>query len=417
MKKELDINLKCQIEEYYDNTPFIPLSKEKYVEYINGLIKKVQIKDNNDLIDKIKNYTLSLIMNSSNYLDFVDYYINQNYSLTLNLNKILDYFKDIGEKAFKSDQLFDWLYKKREVNFDNMLNLNKSVISRLKTDMVIDSIKIIKKDVGNDVSKYLFLLNDGEKIEAVVMYHDYGTSLCISTQVGCNMSCAFCESGRLKKRRNLEASEMVLQILEIEKDINSRISHIVLMGIGEPFDNYTNVMKFIKIINDSKGIDIGARHITISTCGLVNKIKEFTKEKLQVNLAISLHAPNNELRDMLMPINKVYKIEELISSIKEYISVTNRRVTFEYIMLSGINDTKECAIELSKLLKGMNCYVNLIPYNETNNIGYRRSTEDTILKFYDILKKNNICVTIRKEFGGLLSAACGQLRSHNEEEL
>ena len=298
-----------------------------------------------------------------------------------------------------------------------MLNLNKSVISRLKTDMVIDSIKIIKKDVGNDVSKYLFLLNDGEKIEAVVMYHDYGTSLCISTQVGCNMSCAFCESGRLKKRRNLEASEMVLQILEIEKDINSRISHIVLMGIGEPFDNYTNVMKFIKIINDSKGIDIGARHVTISTCGLVNKIKEFTKEKLQVNLAISLHAPNNELRDMLMPINKVYKIEELISSIKEYISVTNRRVTFEYIMLSGINDTKECAIELSKLLKGMNCYVNLIPYNETNNIGYRRSTEDTILKFYDILKKNNICVTIRKEFGGLLSAACGQLRSHNEEEL
>ena len=341
--------------------------------------------------------------------------MNSIYSYTR--SELADYFKGIGEKAFKSDQLFDWLYKKREVNFDNMLNLNKSVISRLKTDMVIDSIKIIKKDVGNDVSKYLFLLNDGEKIEAVVMYHDYGTSLCISTQVGCNMSCAFCESGRLKKRRNLEASEMVLQILEIEKDINSRISHIVLMGIGEPFDNYTNVMKFIKIINDSKGIDIGARHITISTCGLVNKIKEFTKEKLQVNLAISLHAPNNELRDMLMPINKVYKIEELISSIKEYISVTNRRVTFEYIMLSGINDTKECAIELSKLLKGMNCYVNLIPYNETNNIGYRRSTEDTILKFYDILKKNNICVTIRKEFGGLLSAACGQLRSHNEEEL
>jgi len=341
--------------------------------------------------------------------------MNSIYSYTR--SELADYFKDIGKKAFKSDQLFDWLYKKREVNFDNMLNLNKSVISRLKTDMVIDSIKIIKKDVGNDVSKYLFLLNDGEKIEAVVMYHDYGTSLCISTQVGCNMSCAFCESGRLKKRRNLEASEMVLQILEIEKDINSRISHIVLMGIGEPFDNYTNVMKFIKIINDSKGIDIGARHITISTCGLVNKIKEFTKEKLQVNLAISLHAPNNELRDMLMPINKVYKIEELISSIKEYISVTNRRVTFEYIMLSGINDTKECAIELSKLLKGMNCYVNLIPYNETNNIGYRRSTEDTILKFYDILKKNNICVTIRKEFGGLLSAACGQLRSHNEEEL
>ena len=338
--------------------------------------------------------------------------MNSIYSYTR--EELVDYFDSIDEKSFKATQLFDWLYKKRVTNFDSMLNLNKNVISKLKTDMVIDNIEIIKKDVGDNVEKYLFRLSDNEKIEAVLMYHDYGTSLCISTEVGCNMGCAFCESGRLKKRRNLTTNEMILQILEIENNIKKRISHIVLMGIGEPFDNYDNVMKFIKIINDGKGIDIGARHITISTCGIVDKIKEFTKENLQVNLAISLHAPNDKIRNKIMPISKVYNLDILIREVKEYIRVTNRRVTFEYIMLDGVNDTKECAIELSKLLKGLNCYVNLIPYNETHNICYKRSSYDKIVEFYDILKKNNICVTIRKEFGGLLSAACGQLRSHEE---
>ena len=293
-----------------------------------------------------------------------------------------------------------------------MNNLNKNVISKLKNDFIINNILILKKDIGKDVCKYLFKLHDDEKIEAVLMYHDYGISLCISTQVGCNMSCSFCESGRLKKRRNLEVCEMVLQILEIEKDIKNRISHIVLMGIGEPFDNYDNVIKFINIINDNKGIDIGARHITISTCGIIPKIIEFSNLKLQVNLAISLHAPNNELRNLIMPINKVYSLDNLMNAVKEYINKTNRRVTFEYIMLKGVNDNKECALELCKLLKNMNCYVNLIPYNETNNIQYKRSDMNIINEFYDILKKNNICVTIRKEFGGLVSAACGQLRSH-----
>ncbi|MBQ1812862.1 MAG: 23S rRNA (adenine(2503)-C(2))-methyltransferase RlmN [Bacilli bacterium] len=336
--------------------------------------------------------------------------MNSIYSYTR--DDFINYFLDIGEKKFKADILYDWLYKKRVTDIDSMNNLNKNVISKLKEDMFIDNIKIIKKDVGSDVVKYLFELSDNEKIEAVVMYHDYGTSLCISTEVGCNMSCAFCESGRLKKRRNLLVNEMVLQILEIEKDINKRISHVVLMGIGEPFDNYENVIKFVNIINDSKGIDIGARHITISTCGIVPKIYEFASLKTQVNLAVSLHAPNNELRNKLMPINKVYSLNELMKAIKEYINITNRRVTFEYIMLDGINDTEECAYELSNLLKGMNCYVNLIPYNETNNIGFKRSKSVKIDKFYDILKKNNISVTIRREFGGLVSAACGQLRSH-----
>lgn len=336
--------------------------------------------------------------------------MNNVYSYTR--DELVDYFLSIGEKKFKADQLFDWLYKKRCNNFDEMINLNKNVISHLKNDMCINSITILKKETGENVIKYLFSLFDGEKIEAVLMFHDYGISLCISTQVGCNMTCAFCESGRLKKRRNLMVCEMVLQILKIEDDINKRISHIVLMGIGEPFDNYDNVMKFIKIVNDSKGIDIGARHITISTCGIVPKIKEFTKENTQVNLAISLHAPNNALRDKIMPINKVYNLDMLIPAIKEYISVTNRRVTFEYIMLKDVNDTPECALELAKLIKGMNAYVNLIPYNETENISFKRSENVKIMEFYDILKKSNIKVTIRKEFGGLLSAACGQLRSH-----
>ena len=336
--------------------------------------------------------------------------MNSIYSYTR--DDFINYFININEKKFKADQLFDWLYKKRVVNFDLMNNLNKNVISKLKNDFIINNILILKKDIGKDVCKYLFKLHDDEKIEAVLMYHDYGISLCISTQVGCNMSCSFCESGRLKKRRNLEVCEMVLQILEIEKDIKNRISHIVLMGIGEPFDNYDNVINFINIINDNKGIDIGARHITISTCGIIPKIIEFSNLKLQVNLAISLHAPNNELRNLIMPINKVYSLDNLMNAVKEYINKTNRRVTFEYIMLKGVNDNKECALELCKLLKNMNCYVNLIPYNETNNIQYKRSDMNIINEFYDILKKNNICVTIRKEFGGLVSAACGQLRSH-----
>ena len=336
--------------------------------------------------------------------------MNSIYSYTR--EEFVNYFLNIGEKKFKADQLFDWLYKKRVTDISLMNNLNKKVISKLKEDMVVNEISIVKKVVGTDVVKYLFMLEDGEKIEAVLMYHDYGTSLCISTQVGCNMSCSFCESGRLKKRRNLNTDEMVLQILEIEKDINKRISHIVLMGIGEPFDNFDNVMKFINIINDSKGVDIGARHITISTCGIIPKIKEFAKMKTQVNLAISLHAPNHELRDKIMPINKVYPLKDLIECIKEYIDMTNRRVTFEYILLKDVNDTKDCALELCALVKGLNCYINLIPYNETSNIAYKRSESDKINQFYDILKKNNINVTVRREFGGLVSAACGQLRSH-----
>lgn len=326
-----------------------------------------------------------------------------------------DYFLSKGDKKFRACQLYEWLYKKRVTSFDEMTNIKKEVINTLKEDFTFDDINIVNKKVGKDVSKFLIELSDNQKVEAVLMFHDYGNSLCISTQVGCNMGCSFCESGRLKKLRNLEVNEMVLQVLKIEEIMNLRISHVVLMGIGEPFDNYNNVIDFIKIINSDRGISIGARHITISTCGIIPKIKEFMNLDIQVNLAISLHASNNTLRNSLMNINKVYPLEDLIEVLKKYILKTNRRVTFEYILLKGINDSIQNALELSKLLKDMNCYVNLIPYNETSHINFKKSSNEQILKFYDVLKKQKVNVTIRKEFGSEVMAACGQLRANYME--
>lgn len=337
------------------------------------------------------------------------------YSMTY--SELEDFFTSNGYKKFKAKQVYDWLYKKRVNSFKEMYNVSKKVIELLEENFIFDSIEMLLKKEDVDVAKYLFNLSDNNKVEAVLMNHDYGNSLCISTQVGCNMGCKFCESGRLKKVRNLETSEMVLQILKVEADIGMRISHVVLMGIGEPFDNYDNVISFIDIINNANGIALGSRHITISTCGIVPKIREFTNYDKQVNLAISLHASNNEIRNKIMNINKAYNIDELMKSLKEYISVTNRRVTFEYIMLKDINDSKVCALELANLLKGMNCYVNLIPYNETSHIEFKKSSQKSILDFYDVLKKNNINVTIRREFGRKVSAACGQLRANFEEEL
>lgn len=338
------------------------------------------------------------------------------YSLTK--TKLENFFIENNEKKFKATQVFEWLYKKRVTSFEEMSNVGKNTIELLTKTYKLDKLKIVTSQSDIDVDKYLFELYDQNKIEAVLMHHDYGYSLCISTQVGCNMGCRFCESGRLKKIRNLEVAEMVLQILQIEELKGVRISHVVLMGIGEPFDNYDNVIDFLDVVNDPKGIDLGARHITVSTCGIVPKIKEFMLNGKQVNLAISLHAPNNALRNQIMPINKAYKIEELMASIKEYIKETNRRVTFEYIMLKDVNDSVDCAIELSNLLKGINCYVNLIPYNTTSNDSiFKKSNKEQIMRFYDTLKKNNINVTIRKEFGSKVMAACGQLRANYEEEI
>ena len=338
---------------------------------------------------------------------------NNVYNLTL--KDWEEYFINKNDKKFKGQQVFDWLYRKRVSSFDDMTNIKKEVIDMIKNDFDIKTVSITKVERDVDVNKYLFKLKDNEKVEAVLMNHIYGNSLCISTQVGCNMGCKFCESGRLKKVRNLETHEMIEQILLVEEECGKRISHVVVMGIGEPFDNYDNLVRFIEIINNPKGLELGSRHITVSTCGVVPKIKEFMKLPYQVNLAISLHAPNNEIRNSIMPINKAYPIEVLMDTLNEYIKETNRRVTFEYILLDGINDTDKCAIELANLVKGMNCYINLIPYNETNNISYKRTKSLNISRFYDILKKNRINVTIRREYGSNISAACGQLRSKKED--
>jgi len=339
-------------------------------------------------------------------------YMKSIYSMTI--DDLENFLLSKNQKKYRASQIMDWLYIKRVKSFNEMTNLSKDLINLLEESFFFDKMEIIREQIDTDVSKYLIKLSDNNLIEAVLMNHNYGNSLCISTQVGCNMGCKFCESGRLKKICNLESSELVLQIMKVEEKINKRISHVVIMGIGEPFDNYDNLVKFIEIVNYNKGINLGSRHITVSTCGIVPKIKEFSRLPFQVNLAISLHAPNNLIRDKIMNINKAYKIEEVINAVKDYIKITNRRVTFEYIMLDGVNDTIECAKLLAKLLRGINGYVNLIPYNETENISFKRSKKENILAFYDILKKEKINVTIRREFGTNIDAACGQLRAKGE---
>ena len=324
-------------------------------------------------------------------------------------DKLVQKFESDGKKKFMASQVFDWLYDKKVYDVNKFLNIKKENIEYLKNNFYFSFIKILKVEEDTDVKKFLFSLFDGEKIEAVLMMHNYGKSVCVSSQVGCNMGCKFCESGRLKKVRNLQTFEMVQQLILISNYINDKIDSCVIMGIGEPFDNYDNVIDFIKIINDPKCLNIGARHITVSTCGIVPKIIEFASLPLQVNLAISLHAPNDEIRNKIMPISRAYSLTELMDALDYYYEKTNRRITFEYVLLHGINDSEKCALELSKLIKGKNAYVNLINYNETKNIDFKES--DNILKFYDILKKNNIDVTIRRKFGNKISAACGQLRS------
>lgn len=333
----------------------------------------------------------------------------------LTLNELEEYFLSIGEKKYRATQVFDWLYEKRVSSFSDMSNLSKEIILRLEKDFSLDRPVIVKEECDEGVSKYLFKLSDNEYIESVLMWHNYGLSLCISSQVGCNMGCSFCESGKRRKVRNLKASEMLLQIILVSEKIKERISHIVIMGIGEPFDNFSNLVVFIENCTNHLGLNIGSRHITVSTCGIVPKIYEFADLKYQVNLAISLHAAYDELRDKLMPINKVYPLDEVIKAVKYYISKTNRRVTFEYIMLRGVNDSSDDALKLASLVKGLNAYINLIPYNEGSSDLYKRTKKEQIMKFYDIIKKEGVNVTIRREFGSKISAACGQLRSKKEE--
>ena len=333
----------------------------------------------------------------------------------LKLEDLTSYLEDNGYSKFVSKQIYDWIYKKRVFDFDKMSNIKLELREQLKKDFDISMLKLVRRQTSKETNKYLFELADGNLIESVLMRHDYGLSVCVSSQIGCNMGCSFCESGRLKKVRDLLPGEIVRQILMIEEDVGMRISSVVVMGIGEPFDNYDNIMDFIRIINSPFGIAIGARHITVSTSGLVPMIKRYADEDLQTNLAISLHAPNDELRNKIMKVNKAYNISSLIAAINEYIEKTNRRVTIEYVMLSMVNDSEESANELADLLRGMNVYVNLIPYNETSHIEYKKSPNDQVMRFYDTLKRRGINVTVRREFGGNIDAACGQLRANEVE--
>lgn len=324
-----------------------------------------------------------------------------------------NYFLSKNLAKFRATQVFEALYRQKKSSFEEINNINKDVKKILSDDFSFDFLTEVKKEESADgTTKFLFSLDDGALIETVLMVHPYGYSVCVTSQVGCNMGCKFCASGQVKKIRNLTASEMVLQVLTIDNYLNEKdknVSHVVIMGIGEPFDNYDNVMDFVRIINDAKGLGIGARHITISTCGLVPKIKEFSNFPLQVNLAISLHFPNDYLRSMYMPINKKYPLDELMDAIKYYYEKTNRRITFEYILLNNINDSINHAKELVTLLKGTNAYVNLIPYNSTTS-EFTRTTPERRDAFFNYLSKQGINAIVRKEHGSEIDAACGQLR-------
>ena len=325
---------------------------------------------------------------------------------------------ELGYKKFNGEQILRWLYQSQITNIDDMTNLSIPLRDALKEKYDIFLPEIVKKQVSNDGTiKYLLKMKDGSLVETVLMRYIYGNAVCVSSQVGCNMGCSFCASGLLKKVRDLTPSEMVAEVMTVQLDLNKsneRVSHIVIMGIGEPFDNYDNVMQFIYCINEAKGLAIGARHISVSTCGIVPKIRQLANEKLQINLAISLHAPNNEIRNKIMKINHAYDMDLLKEALVEYCKKTNRRLTFEYILLNGINDSSEHASQLAKWLEGTNSYVNLIPYNSVNESKYQRSEEKSINNFYNILKKYKINVTIRREFGKDIEAACGQLRAKSE---
>ena len=332
----------------------------------------------------------------------------------LTLEKLEEVLVSNGFKKFNATQVFEGIYKRKVNSFDDISNISKSLKLFLNENFQLKYLDVLECLESNDTSKYLLAIQ-GSSVECVLMRQVYGNSICVSTQVGCNMACAFCESGKLKKFRDLTAGEIVLQLMTVEKLIGERIKNVVIMGIGEPFDNYDNLIKSLNIFTSPKGIDLGSRKITVSTCGIVPKIKEFADYKSQVNLAISLHAPNDFIRNKLMPISKAYKLEELMNAIDYYIFKTNRRVTIEYIMLEDINDSEECALELSLLLKRKLVYVNLIPYNSTSSSEFKRASKDKIMKFYDILKKNGIEVVIRKEMGKGIKGACGQLKASHDK--
>ncbi len=331
--------------------------------------------------------------------------------LSLTIEELEDFFVTMGQQKFRAKQVFQWVNKGVK-DIDEMTNLSKDIRENLKTKAYINKLEVVEKFVSkiDGTTKYLFKLIDGNIVESVLMKYEHGLSVCISSQVGCKMGCKFCASTGVGFVRNLTSSEMLDQVLTIQKEAAGRVGNIVVMGIGEPFDNYDNLIKFIRLVNHKEGMNIGARHISVSTCGLVPEIMKLSKENLPITLSISLHAPNDEARGKIMPVNKRYSIDKLIEACKIYTETTKRRITFEYALIDGVNDTIECVQQLSGLLKGMLCHVNLIPVNSVTNSRFKKSSKERIFKFKDMMERRGIETTVRRELGADIDAACGQLR-------
>ena len=331
---------------------------------------------------------------------------------SLDYDELKDFFVSIGEKPFRAKQVYQWMHEKQADGFEEMTNLSKNLREKLAETCEYTCLENVQTLVSelDGTRKYLFRLSDGYVVESVLMRYQHGNSVCISTQVGCRMGCRFCASTIGGKTRDLTAGEMLDQIYRIQKDIGERVSNLVMMGTGEPLDNYDNAVKFIRMLSDEHGLNISQRNITISTCGIVPKIKELAQKHLQITLAISLHSPNDEMRRGLMPIAMKYSIDELLDACHYYFKETNRRMTFEYSLVAGVNDQPVHAEELAGRLKGFPCHVNLIPVNPIKERDFKQSMPKSVMEFKKILEKNRVNVTIRREMGADINAACGQLR-------
>ena len=338
---------------------------------------------------------------------------------SMNITELEDLLKELGEPKFRAKQIFDWLHAKQVDSFEEMTNLSKGLREKLSETAAINGVEIVRKLVSqiDGTRKYLFALSDGAIIESVLMKYEHSNTVCISTQVGCRMGCKFCASTLDGVERGLTAGEMLSQIYAIQKDCGERVHGTVLMGSGEPLDNYDNVVKFLRLINDPKGQNMGQRHITLSTCGLVDRMYDLAEEDLQITLAVSLHAPNDGIRTQTMPIAKVYSMDRLLQACRDYADKTKRRITFEYALIHGVNDGDEHAWELVKKLRDMLCHVNLIPVNDVKERNYVKSTADRVKRFAGILNENGVETTVRRKLGSDIDAACGQLRrSHMKEQ-
>ncbi|MCQ2463476.1 MAG: 23S rRNA (adenine(2503)-C(2))-methyltransferase RlmN [Clostridia bacterium] len=337
--------------------------------------------------------------------------------VSMNLGELKEEIKALGESAFRAGQIYAWLHKSAVTDFYEMTNISKQLREKLANNFDIYGCTIEKKlvSVYDNTVKYLFRLHDGEFIESVVMKYKYGYTICVSSQVGCKMGCKFCASTKAGFVRNLYPSEILGQIYAAQRDLNIRISHVVLMGVGEPMDNFDNVMRFLELVSDENGVNIGMRNISLSTCGVVDGIYKLLEKKLQLTLSISLHAPNDEIRSRTMPVNSKWNIDTLLKACRKYAAETSRRISFEYAMISGVNDSDECAGELAQRLKGMLCHVNLIPVNEVEGTGCKKSSPERLKRFISILEAKGITATVRRTLGSDINASCGQLRIKHKD--